>query len=570
MRHILNTLFDTSRYTSRLDRERAAIIYALGGAIIVLVTIFGMANRDSVTQTSGLPVAIGRNVFVTSLLGYAASIGAWWLVQRKQLSLSGLVMLLTISVMIALPAVADGMYSATYGFALSIIVVTSVLLLQYRGLVLGLALALGITALGIANRAQVPPPTSVNDITSMVNSTVLLAGMATIGFLMLRYAHISRTEGAKTISAERLRLAELTSQIAQRISHRMPLPDVLNNAVEQIRTEFPQIYHAQIFLVDEQKQNARLVASTGEVGRLLIERKHSLPVGSLSVIGQVTANRQTIVARAGSADGVHRRNEFLPDTAVEAAFPLRIGDTIIGALDLQSKIVDIFQEEDVPVFQSLADHIAIAIDNARLFDETEQRLQENRQLMEQTQRAVHEVERLNQQLTRRLWDDYLSQTGGTKAVTVDFAANTTSHEDEWTPTLYEAVQTNTLVHLQQDNTRVIAVPLRVRGQVVGAMEFELDVSGQLSPEDLSLIQAAGERLGVAAETNRLFEASTNAAQREALVNEIAARLQASNTVETTLNAAARSLKDSIKASRVAIRLGTPPAPKNQVLQDNGS
>ena len=52
---------------------------------------------------------------------------------------------------------------------------------------------------------------------------------------------------------------------------------------------------------------------------------------------------------------------------------MRIGEAVIGALDLQSKMRDVFSDEDAPIFQSLADNVAIAIDNARLFEETERR-----------------------------------------------------------------------------------------------------------------------------------------------------------------------------------------------------
>ena len=104
-------------------------------------------------------------------------------------------------------------------------------------------------------------------------------------------------------------------------------------------------------------------------------------------------------------------------------------------------------------------------------------------------------------------------------------------------------------------TQVIAVPVRVRGQVIGAMEFELTDTGNLSPEDLNLMEEVGEQLGLAAESNRLFETSQRVAQREALVNEISTRLQASNNVEMTLNEAARSLRSTLKANRVTIRLG---------------
>jgi GAF domain-containing protein len=338
---------------------------------------------------------------------------------------------------------------------------------------------------------------------------------------------------------------------------------VLNNAVEQIQTSYPAIYHAQIFMVDENHQKANLVASTGQVGRMLMERKHNLGVGSLSVIGQVTLQGKMMIARAGAQDGIHRRNEFLPDTEVEAAFPLRIGDTIIGALDMQSKLRDTFAEIELPMFQSLADHLAIAIDNARLFEQTERRLDENQHLVEQTRRAAEEVEHLNQQLTGRFWDEYLDAQKDSLGLNVDFKTNLSRADEEWTSALQEAVTFNHPIMQRENGSQIIAVPLRVRGQVIGAMEFELDEGGNLMPEDLNLIEEVGEQLGLAAETNRLFETSQRVAQREALVNEIATRLQASNNVEMTLNEAARSLRTTLKANRVSIRLGAPPAVQPQ-------
>jgi GAF domain-containing protein len=291
---------------------------------------------------------------------------------------------------------------------------------------------------------------------------------------------------------------------------------------------------------------------------MLLDRQHSLPVGSASVIGQVTSRGEPVIARAGSSDGIHKRNEFLPDTLVEAAFPLRLGDQIIGALDMQSKVADPFDDEVVPIFQSLADQIAIAIDNARLFEETERRLQENQKLVEQTRRAAEEVDRLNQQLTGHFWQEYLRERKRDVGLEVDFNQRERQNDPLWTPTLRDAARFNHLIQQKQDGAQVIAVPLRVRGQVIGAMEFELDAAGNLAPEDLNLLEEVSEQLGLAAETSRLFETSQRAAQREALVNEIATRLQASNNVEMTLTEAARSLKDTLKANRVAIRLGAPP------------
>jgi len=372
----------------------------------------------------------------------------------------------------------------------------------------------------------------------------------------LRFVQISRTEGAASAEAERMKLAQLTSLITSRISRRLALNEVLRNAVEEIRTTYPDIYHAQIFLT-EPSGVARLVASTGEVGKMLIDRNHSLPIGSQSVIGQVTLNNQYVIARSNSSNSVHRRNEFLPDTVVEAAFPMRISDTIIGALDLQSKLHGTFNEEETPIFQSLADNVAIAIDNARLFEETERRLQENQQLVTQMRQSTEEVERLNERLTGRFWKDFLNQQDASSLL-LDLESHSSVVDNTWTPAIRQAIVSNQSIQKQEADAKIVAVPLRVRGQVVGAMEFEMDQNGNVSAEDIAMMEEVSEQLGLAAESNRLYETSQRIAQREALVNEISTRLQSGTSVEMTLSSAARSLKEVLKANRVAIRLGKPP------------
>jgi GAF domain-containing protein len=108
-----------------------------------------------------------------------------------------------------------------------------------------------------------------------------------------------------------------------------------------------------------------------------------------------------------------------------------------------------------------------------------------------------------------------------------------------------------------NNQRLIAIPLKIRGQVIGAMEFELGNDGRIDPNDLNLIQEVGERFGLAAENTRLVEESQHIAQREALINEIGSRLQATNNIESTLTEAVRSLSNVLGANRVSIKLREP-------------
>lgn len=159
---------------------------------------------------------------------------------------------------------------------------------------------------------------------------------------------------------------EAAAEIGRAATSILSMDELLSHSVDLIRDRFGY-YHVSIFLLDESGQWAVLHESTGEVGQQLKARGHKLAVGSHSLIGWVTANRQPRIALDVASDEVHFRNELLPDTRSEAALPLRVGDRLIGALDVQSRSLNAFNTSDVSVLQVLADQIAIALENGRLF-----------------------------------------------------------------------------------------------------------------------------------------------------------------------------------------------------------
>lgn len=572
MRNLLANLFDTSRYSSLTDRERARTIYGIAivmaiGAIIYLVTSYSATTGKSLLELA-LTTNTSLRTYVASFYFLCAMSVLLTRTGRINFGAGAIVMMWFLG--IGIGTALGGLYNMAGGMVLLMQVLLGGLLLGYVGMILGAGLGAVLLVLGLTARANANPPTNYgtpNELFPVIIISVVLLGVV---YLYLRFTRLNREQGLNEALEDRLRLAEITTQITQRISGRVNLDEVLDTAVNFITQSYPNIYHAQIFLVDESGQKARLVSSTGEAGRVLLQRQHSLDVGSASVIGSVTSQAKPMVARARSVDTVHRRNELLPDTRVEAAFPLLIGDQVIGALDLQSKEVVAFEDRDLPIFQTLADHIAVSIDNARLFGQLEQRLTENRNLAEQSRNALREVERLNMRLTGRAWSEYLRSSQGADGLSVDFSQNALQEDTaEWTPSLQEAVQHNDIIEQMHQGQRVIAAPLRVRGQVIGAMEFELDENGEISPEDLELVQEVSERFGLAVENARLFDQSQRVAQREALINEIGSRLQQSNNVEATLSQAAQSLKQALKANRVSIRLGTPPS-ANGGEKENGA
>lgn len=173
----------------------------------------------------------------------------------------------------------------------------------------------------------------------------------------------------------RARRLQATNEVSRAASSVLN-PDVLLPMVVERVSEAFGYYHVQIFLVDRAREWAVLRASTGDVGQELLRRGHRLAVGSRSVIGQVTATGEPLIARDTDSDPVHRRNELLPNTRSEMAIPLIAGERVIGALDIQSTQPEAFDEEAQAILRSLADQIAVTLENAQLFQEIQERVAE--------------------------------------------------------------------------------------------------------------------------------------------------------------------------------------------------
>jgi len=168
---------------------------------------------------------------------------------------------------------------------------------------------------------------------------------------------------------ERTRQIRTAAEVARAVTSTPQLDDLLRRAVDLIRERFG-FYHVSIFLLDHEGKVAALRESTGQVGAVLKARGHSLPVGSQSVIGWVTANNQPRIASDVGRDPVHLANELLPETRSEAAVPLQVAGRVLGALDVQSAEAGAFTPEMVEVLQTLADQLSAAIQNARLAQES--------------------------------------------------------------------------------------------------------------------------------------------------------------------------------------------------------
>ncbi len=341
--------------------------------------------------------------------------------------------------------------------------------------------------------------------------------------------------GLEVRVSRRTRDVEATRDIGQAISSIHDLDTLLREVTELIRQRFENIYHAQVFLLDAQGEYAMLRVSTGEVGQKLLARGHRLAVGSQSVIGHVTAEGQPVVALDTSTSTIHKANELLPDTRAELALPLRATEGVIGALDLQSKQVDAFSEADISLFQNIADQLAVAITNARLFEELQTR--------------VVEIEALNRQLVGEAWRGYARSRRGA----LPAASTGNGVSDSWSELQSQAVKTGKVVEHIDETTVTFAVPISLRGEVLGAVEWDIP-RGAYNEDVRQLAQELASRLAISADNARLFDQAQRVAEREALVNAIANKLTQQTNIARILWVAAREVGQALRVPHTSIRL----------------
>ncbi len=356
------------------------------------------------------------------------------------------------------------------------------------------------------------------------------------------------------------------SLIAQGLFARQEIDTFAATVAEALLGEFDKVYHAQIFLIEADSQYATLRAATGQEGQKLIDQEYKLDVGGLSVIGRSTLDRLPLLIADIHRDPIYKPHPLLPETRTELALPLLSGSAVIGALDMQAKETNAFDAADMDNFHSIAIQLAMALDGLQLYESAQRNIRENQALYQQTQGSLREIERLNYQLTGRAWSDYLRFHSPMTALTVDLENDQSTPESDWTNTLNEAARQHQVVSQTADGRRIVALPIIVRNEVIGAMEFELESEAELPDGALDLVTAVGQRLGLAMENRRLFDETQRIAHREALINDIGTDLQSATGVDAILQRTARHLQEALTAQQVTVRLGTVPNGKGRADQ----
>ncbi|MBU0492649.1 MAG: GAF domain-containing protein [Chloroflexi bacterium] len=318
--------------------------------------------------------------------------------------------------------------------------------------------------------------------------------------------------------------------------------DALVRQMTDLIRERLGLYYVGLFLVDQTHEWAVLQAGTGEAGRAMLSRGHRIQVGQ-GMIGWCIANNQARIASRAEADAVRLNVSELPETRSEAALPLRSRDHVLGALTVQSDHSDAFDPSTIAVLQTMADQVAVALDNARLFAESQQALEAERLAYGQ---ITHEAW---SRMTQKQSDlSYLCDIEGLHPV-----------RDQWR---IEMVQASQESQTMQPDGATLVIPVRVREHVVGAIRLRKpDGAVGWTAEEIGLMETLTDQLGVALEGARLYQDSQRRAARERLTTEITNRMRETLDMDTVLQTAIREMGQALGIPRITVRLGSaePPA-----------
>ena len=326
--------------------------------------------------------------------------------------------------------------------------------------------------------------------------------------------------------------------------------ELLPLVVELVRERF-DLYYVGLFLTDQVHQSAVLRAGTGEAGRQMLSQGHRLQVGGKSMIGRCVATGQAgiqlDVASFGEDEVAARfDNPLLPNTRSELALPLRSRGRVIGAITVQSERVAAFDEASVSVLQTMADQVAVAIENARLFAES--------------QEALKEMEAAQRQYVTQEWAAYARQPERAAYDTARLAG--ISLGDTSLPGIQQAVAQERTVVINdgqggaEHRPSALATPVSYRGQIIGALGIQDEEGARKWTEgEIDIVEAVAERMGIVADGLRLLDATQRTAAREQLTRAVIDRVRASTGVEDAVQRAIRELGKLLGAEMVA-RIGT--------------
>jgi GAF domain-containing protein len=309
---------------------------------------------------------------------------------------------------------------------------------------------------------------------------------------------------------ERTKQLAATNEVGRVAASSLDPEQLLAKVIPLIPERF-EYYFAAIYLVDPSGKWAELKEATGEAGRVLKQNHHRLEISGKNMVGTAIRESSPRIAQIASEEKQRFENPLLPYTRSEMALPLMVGDRVLGALNVQSTRESDFGPQVIETMQNMAGQVAIALENARLFQEAQQIIKEMRAVQQQyLLEGWQGLSEENEKLEYRIGDE------------------------------------------EDDNSRKLEVPISLRDQILGHIMLESQT--EWTPDQHSLVGAVATQAAIALENARLVSESRHIALRERMAAEINSKIWSSATIDGVLQTVVKELGRRLDASSATIEL----------------
>ena len=388
----------------------------------------------------------------------------------------------------------------------------------------------------LSAQAQVPSKDEIGNLADAFNTMTSRLRETLQGLEQRVEERARQLRIANERNERRARQFEAIAQIASTITSTRDLDTLLTQVTTAISSRFG-FYHVGVFLLDPRREYAVLSAANSDGGKRMLARQHKLRVGETGIVGFVTHAGKPRIALNTGEDVVFFNNPDLPDTRSEMALPLVVENVVIGALDVQSTEANAFNQEDVNILTTLADEVAVAIQNSRQYDAT--------------QKALAEADALSRQFVQTGWKQFTKSQNllgihhtGARA-TLLYANNGAGKDENRQP---EPERT------RNQRGSFITLPVKLRGEVIGSVDVRSPDQQTWNQDDLDVVEAIIERAAIAMENARLLAESQKRAAKERTIGEISARISAQSDIDELLKTAAQELNRTLPGAEIAIQL----------------
>ncbi len=346
------------------------------------------------------------------------------------------------------------------------------------------------------------------------------------------------SEANEQIRQRAMRL-QIISEISQEISSNMEqqLQGLLDR-IAQIISEKLDFYHVGIFLLDENREYAVLRATNSLGGQRMLERQHQLKVGGTGIVGYVSQGGRPRIAFDTGSDAIFFNNPDLPETRSEMAIPLKYGSQVIGVLDIQSTVPSAFKEEDANLIGTLANQVAIAINN--LLANMQSDFGASRKTTGRGQK--------------------ISPKQGQSGYSYNADGTISTSEPITNPIMEKALATGEILQAQtsRNTPPALAVPVKFRDQVIGIIHIEAtEMDRKWTEDEITVVQSISERAAFALENARLLEQTRRRAEQEEVIANITSQIGASTDFNHILRTTVEELGRTLGTTRAFIQLEAP-------------